>query len=117
MRFQAWCVGALLASMFFRHKRLFDLREYTVRHEIGQLHAWRFLHSTRAQDSTCVGCDARRNAGNRMGNSSSASLSNSGIARCRGSVVFLEFCLWNEVGYFNPAADTKPLLHLWSLGV
>jgi peptidoglycan/LPS O-acetylase OafA/YrhL len=25
--------------------------------------------------------------------------------------------LWSEVGYFNPAAIRKPLLHLWSLGI
>lgn len=25
--------------------------------------------------------------------------------------------LWSESGYFDSAADTKPLLHLWSLGV
>lgn len=25
--------------------------------------------------------------------------------------------LWNEAGYFDAAADTKPLLHLWSLGI
>lgn len=25
--------------------------------------------------------------------------------------------LWHEAGYFDAAADTKPLLHLWSLGV
>lgn len=25
--------------------------------------------------------------------------------------------LWSEVGYFDNASDTKPLLHLWSLGV
>ncbi len=25
--------------------------------------------------------------------------------------------LWNEVGYFDRAADSKPLLHLWSLAV
>ncbi|RJG09407.1 acyltransferase family protein [Massilia cavernae] len=25
--------------------------------------------------------------------------------------------LWNEVGYFDRAADTKPLLHLWSLAI
>lgn len=27
------------------------------------------------------------------------------------------FILWNEVGYFDDSADTKPLLHLWSLGI
>ena len=27
------------------------------------------------------------------------------------------FFLWQEVGYFDTAADTKPLLHLWSLAV
>ena len=27
------------------------------------------------------------------------------------------FFLWNEVGYFDTASDTKPLLHLWSLAV
>ena len=25
--------------------------------------------------------------------------------------------LWNEVGYFDNSAETKPLLHLWSLGI
>lgn len=25
--------------------------------------------------------------------------------------------LWNEEGYFNNSAETKPLLHLWSLGI
>jgi len=25
--------------------------------------------------------------------------------------------LWHEIGYFNPASDSKPLLHLWSLGI
>ncbi len=27
------------------------------------------------------------------------------------------FSLWNEVGYFDNSAETKPLLHLWSLGI
>jgi len=27
------------------------------------------------------------------------------------------FALWNESGYFDSAAVTKPLLHLWSLGI
>lgn len=27
------------------------------------------------------------------------------------------FILWNESGYFDNAAETKPLLHLWSLGI
>lgn len=27
------------------------------------------------------------------------------------------FVLWSEAGYFDNLADTKPLLHLWSLGV
>lgn len=27
------------------------------------------------------------------------------------------FILWHETGYFDSAADTKPLLHLWSLGI
>jgi peptidoglycan/LPS O-acetylase OafA/YrhL len=27
------------------------------------------------------------------------------------------FTLWKETGYFDVAAETKPLLHLWSLGV
>jgi peptidoglycan/LPS O-acetylase OafA/YrhL len=34
------------------------------------------------------------------------------------SVGFVQnWLLWREVGYFDPAATTKPLLHLWSLGV
>jgi peptidoglycan/LPS O-acetylase OafA/YrhL len=27
------------------------------------------------------------------------------------------FVLWEEVGYFDNTAETKPLLHLWSLGI
>lgn len=27
------------------------------------------------------------------------------------------FVLWNESGYFDKAVETKPLLHLWSLGI
>ena len=27
------------------------------------------------------------------------------------------FVLWNEAGYFDNSAETKPLLHLWSLGI
>lgn len=27
------------------------------------------------------------------------------------------FLFWSESGYFDSAADTKPLLHLWSLGI
>lgn len=27
------------------------------------------------------------------------------------------FILWSEAGYFDSAAETKPLLHLWSLGI
>jgi peptidoglycan/LPS O-acetylase OafA/YrhL len=27
------------------------------------------------------------------------------------------FILWNENGYFDNSAETKPLLHLWSLGI
>lgn len=35
-----------------------------------------------------------------------------------GSASFLSnFILWNESGYFDNIADTKLLLHLWSLGI
>lgn len=35
-----------------------------------------------------------------------------------GGVGFISnFMFMREVGYFDPAADTKPLLHLWSLGI
>jgi peptidoglycan/LPS O-acetylase OafA/YrhL len=35
-----------------------------------------------------------------------------------GSAVFIpNFLFWSESGYFDYAADTKPLLHLWSLGI
>jgi peptidoglycan/LPS O-acetylase OafA/YrhL len=27
------------------------------------------------------------------------------------------FLFWKESGYFDNAAETKPLLHLWSLGI
>lgn len=35
-----------------------------------------------------------------------------------GSAAFIpNFIFWSESGYFDFAADTKPLLHLWSLGI
>ena len=34
-----------------------------------------------------------------------------------GSLFLSNFLFWKEAGYFDSAADTKPLLHLWSLGI
>ena len=34
-----------------------------------------------------------------------------------GSLFVSNFWLWREAGYFDAAAEFKPLLHLWSLGV
>ncbi|TAN84107.1 MAG: acyltransferase, partial [Gallionella sp.] len=34
-----------------------------------------------------------------------------------GAVFVSNIVLWKESGYFDNAADTKPLLHLWSLGI
>jgi peptidoglycan/LPS O-acetylase OafA/YrhL len=34
-----------------------------------------------------------------------------------GSSFSSNFILWNESGYFDNSAETKPLLHLWSLGI
>lgn len=34
-----------------------------------------------------------------------------------GALFVSNIVLWKESGYFDNAADTKPLLHLWSLGI
>jgi peptidoglycan/LPS O-acetylase OafA/YrhL len=34
-----------------------------------------------------------------------------------GAGFIANFMFWKESGYFDNAADTKPLLHLWSLGI
>lgn len=34
-----------------------------------------------------------------------------------GAVFISNLMLWNEAGYFDNSADTKPLLHLWSLAI
>lgn len=34
-----------------------------------------------------------------------------------GALFVSNFVLWKESGYFDAAAETKPLLHLWSLGI
>lgn len=34
-----------------------------------------------------------------------------------GASFFSNLVLWGESGYFDAAAETKPLLHLWSLGI
>jgi peptidoglycan/LPS O-acetylase OafA/YrhL len=34
-----------------------------------------------------------------------------------GAGFFSNFAFWSESGYFDNSAETKPLLHLWSLGI
>jgi len=34
-----------------------------------------------------------------------------------GAGFIANFILWSEAGYFDNSAETKPLLHLWSLGI
>lgn len=34
-----------------------------------------------------------------------------------GAGLLVNFTFWREIGYFDNSAETKPLLHLWSLGV
>jgi peptidoglycan/LPS O-acetylase OafA/YrhL len=34
-----------------------------------------------------------------------------------GAGFIANFLFWREAGYFDNAAETKPLLHLWSLGI
>jgi peptidoglycan/LPS O-acetylase OafA/YrhL len=34
-----------------------------------------------------------------------------------GAVFVSNLVLWSEAGYFDTSADSKPLLHLWSLGI
>ena len=34
-----------------------------------------------------------------------------------GAGFLSNFILWNEAGYFDNSSETKPLLHLWSLGI
>src|SRR3954470_14044785 len=34
-----------------------------------------------------------------------------------GAAFISNFVLWREAGYFDSASETKPFLHLWSLGV
>jgi peptidoglycan/LPS O-acetylase OafA/YrhL len=40
-----------------------------------------------------------------------------GLHTLAGALFFPNLLSWSEVGYFDAAAETKPLLHLWSLGV
>lgn len=46
--------------------------------------------------------------------SSYAKLAKQAIA---GAFFVSNFLFWNEAGYFDKAAELKPLLHLWSLGI
>ena len=34
-----------------------------------------------------------------------------------GAAFISNYLLWQESGYFDNSAETKPLLHLWSLGI
>jgi peptidoglycan/LPS O-acetylase OafA/YrhL len=44
-------------------------------------------------------------------------LSQLGRHALAGAGFYSNFVLWREVGYFDNAAETKPLLHLWSLSI
>lgn len=47
----------------------------------------------------------------------STELKEVGLHIAGGAGFISNFVLWNESGYFDAAAETKPLLHLWSLGI
>ena len=40
-----------------------------------------------------------------------------GLHTASGAGFLANFTFWRETGYFDNSAETKPLLHLWSLGV
>jgi peptidoglycan/LPS O-acetylase OafA/YrhL len=40
-----------------------------------------------------------------------------GLHVVAGAAFFSNLLFWQEASYFDPAAATKPLLHLWSLGI
>ena len=40
-----------------------------------------------------------------------------GVHIAAGAGFISNFVLWGEAGYFDNSAETKPLLHLWSLGI
>ena len=40
-----------------------------------------------------------------------------GLSVSTGSIFISNFLFWNQIGYFDAAAELKPLLNLWSLGV
>lgn len=40
-----------------------------------------------------------------------------GLHTATGASFLANFTLWGESGYFDNSAETKPLLHLWSLGI
>lgn len=40
-----------------------------------------------------------------------------GLHSLAGALFFPNLIFWHEVGYFDTAAEAKPLLHLWSLGI
>jgi peptidoglycan/LPS O-acetylase OafA/YrhL len=42
---------------------------------------------------------------------------NLGINAAAAAVFSANLLQWRQIGYFDPGADAKPLLHLWSLGV
>jgi peptidoglycan/LPS O-acetylase OafA/YrhL len=46
-----------------------------------------------------------------------AELSNLGQHTIAGAAFLSNILLWNETGYFDTSAESKPLLHLWSLGI
>jgi peptidoglycan/LPS O-acetylase OafA/YrhL len=46
-----------------------------------------------------------------------AELEDLGAHIAAGAGFVSNLLLWNDTGYFDRAADSKPLLHLWSLGV
>jgi hypothetical protein len=47
----------------------------------------------------------------------SGEFKNLGINAAAAAVFSANLLQWRQVGYFDPTADVKPLLHLWSLGV
>ena len=100
-----------------RHFRLSDLRDHSRAHAPGPLQLRQFLRAPHPPDFPGAGGGARCGAHRRLVSSLRRRLRAARPPRRGRRGVLSNIALWREASYFDVAADLKPLLHLWSLGV
>jgi hypothetical protein len=102
---------------FLRHFRFLDLEHFIDRLSARPVFVPKLLYESHQENICCVNYRACCHSYYRWFILLASEFKNLGINAAAAAVFSANLLQWRQIGYFDPAADVKPLLHLWSLGV